>query len=242
MRVLLLGGTAEARRLAELLVEDGVEVETSLAGRVARPRLPVGGLRIGGFGGIAGLAAYAAAFDAVVDATHPFAATISTHAAAAVPRERLLRLARPGWEDPTGGWHRVADHDQAARRAAALGRRPLLTVGRQHLDAFTGPMGEHAVLTRVVDEPEVPLPATWALLLDRGPYSLAGETALLRRHRADVLVTKDSGGSYTWPKMVAAASLDVPCVVVDRPGPPPGVELVDDVSAARAWVRRRAAR
>lgn len=242
MRVLLLGGTAEARGLAALLVEDGVEVESSLAGRVARPRLPVGGVRTGGFGGVAGLASYAAGFDAVVDATHPFAATISANAAAAVPRERLLRLARPGWEDPTGGWHRVVDHDEAARRAAVLGRRPLLTVGRQHLDAFTGPLAGHAVLARVVDEPEVPVPTGWTLLRDRGPYSPAGETALLRRHRADVLVTKDSGGAHTWPKMQAASRLGVVCVVVDRPAPPAGVELVGDVTAARAWVRRRAGR
>ena len=237
MRVLLLGGTAEARALAEQLDGSGVEVETSLAGRVARPRLPVGSVRIGGFGGVAGLAAYAAGFDAVVDATHPFAATISAHAALAVPGERLLRLARPGWSDPTGDWHLVADNDEAARTTARLGERPLLTVGRQHLACFTGPLEQRAVLARVVDAPEVPVPGSWRLLLDRGPYTLAGERALMREHRTDVLVTKDSGGAHTWPKMAVAAELGVPCVVVARPAPPEGVSVVSEVDEAVAWVR-----
>lgn len=256
-RVLVLGGTGEARTLAGLLVESGVGVVSSLAGRVARPRLPVGEVRVGGFGGIDGLASYLGENEvtAVVDATHPFAAVISGNAAAACAASGtpLLRLERPGWRDEPGAesWHWVGDNAEAARVTAELADqkpcpgepeglfRPVLTVGRQGLGAYVGPLADAHALVRVVDPPEIELPATWTVLEDRGPYELAGERALLERHRADVLVTKDSGGTWTRPKLSAAEALGIPVVVVRRPGAVAGVPVVRTPAEAASWVEQQ---
>ncbi|ORW26309.1 cobalt-precorrin-6X reductase [Mycolicibacter nonchromogenicus] len=238
-RLLLLGGTAEARALADQLVAAGVDVTTSLAGRVADPRLPVGAVRIGGFGGIQGLRAALADYDAVVDATHPFATTMSANAAAACAAadRPLLRLERPGWVQRAGqAWHWADSHAHAGQLAARLGNRPVLTIGRQHLSSYLPALAGAAVVARVVAPPSIGLPPSWSVIRDRGPYALPGELALLRDHGADVIVTKDSGGEYTWPKMLAAEQLGLPVVVVRRPARPAGVPTVNDVERVVAWV------
>jgi precorrin-6A/cobalt-precorrin-6A reductase len=250
-RVLILGGTAEARALAAELAEvAGVRVVSSLAGRVTNPRLPVGEVREGGFGGPEGLATWLAAegIDAVVDATHPFAArmTASAAEASAATGVPLLVLRRPGWrEGPGDAWQRVGSLRAAADRLAdgtlpggGSGRgatRVFLTTGRRSLPVFAGLDGVW-FLARSVDPPEPPLPANVLVVLDRGPYTVEGERALIREHRLDVLVTKDSGGRMTTAKLVAARELGLPVIMVNRPPLPSGVHQVDTVAAALTWL------
>jgi precorrin-6A/cobalt-precorrin-6A reductase len=238
--VLVLGGTAEARELAGALHAAGIAVTSSLAGRIARPRLPAGEVRIGGFGGPQGLAAWLAEHDvgAVIDATHPFAERISASAVTACEAAgvALLRLERPGWTQRAGDrWLWAGDLDEAAR-AIAPGQRVLLTTGRQGLAAFAH-RDDAWFLVRCVDEPQPPLPARHELLLDRGPYTLAGELALVDEHRIDLVVTKNSGGTHTQAKLDAARERSLPVIVVRRP-PRPAVETVTTVDGALRWARR----
>ena len=239
--ILVLGGTAEARELATLLEAAGVRFMSSLAGRVARPRLPVGAVHMGGFGGVSGLRSFLLEnrVTAVVDATHPFAQGMTANAVAACTADGvpLLRLERPGWSDAPGAdsWEWVDDHQAAATAAARRGRHPFLTVGRQSLDHFVEHLAEHPTLVRAVDAPAIELPEAWTLVLSRGPYVLDDERALFEEHDIDVVVTKDSGGSYTWSKLQVAAERGAAVVIVRRGPGPAGVDVVSDPQAAADW-------
>lgn len=243
--VLILGGTAEARTLAAALAASGRRVVSALAGRVRDPALPPGEVRVGGFStpsrdGAEGLSDYLTAerIGAVVDATHPFAATISGNAAAAASRTAtpLLRLQRPGWRTHPDAerWTWVGSVDDAVT-AGRWSRRPFLTTGRLSLDRFLVWADKDATV-RVVDPPDVALPDRWRLIRSRGPYAYADELSLLRTAAADLLVTKDSGGAHTAAKLDAARDLGVRVVVVARPAAPLGVTEVGTVDEVLAWL------
>jgi precorrin-6A/cobalt-precorrin-6A reductase len=235
--VLVLGGTTEARELAgELAARPGVRVTRSRAGRVSRPGRVAGDVRAGGFGGAEGLADWLREHrvDAVVDATHPFAATITANAARAATATGLplVALRRPGWRPGPGDrWHTVPSLDAAADLLPQVGRRVFLTTGRLGLAAFAHLRELHFVV-RSVEPPEPPMPPDTYVLLARGPFTVADESALLREHRVDVLVTKDSGGAATAAKLTAAREHGLPVVVVRRPPLPDGVTAVPDVAGA----------
>ena len=245
-KVLILGGTAEAAALARALAEEArVAVTTSLAGRTRAPAELPGAVRRGGFGGARALADYlrTRAVDIVVDATHPFAARISRNAAqacaaAGVPR---LVLTRPPWTAREGDrWTPVPDAQAAAAALPRLGARVFLTIGRQELAAFAA-LNDIWFLVRLVEPPEDPIPLEdFRLVLGLGPFSLAQETALLREHAVEALVSKNSGGPSTYAKIEAARVLGLPVVMVARPAPPAG-ETVESVAAALAWIERRLA-
>lgn len=240
--LLILGGTTEGRETATALAASNLRVISSLAGRVAAPRLPPGEVRTGGFGGPDGLAKYLSAerISAVIDATHPFAARITANAVTACTRTGtpLLVLRRPPWTPVAGDrWTTVPDLAAAAMALTAHGpdAAVLLTVGRQGVDAFSA--SPQRFWLRCVDPPETPLPARTELIRDRGPYSLDGELDLMRRLSIDVLVTKNSGGPMTAAKLVATRELHLPVIVINRPRLPLGVHLAPDVPAALSWAR-----
>jgi precorrin-6A/cobalt-precorrin-6A reductase len=241
LRVLLLGGTTEASALARLLAADArFQPMLSLAGvtRVPRPQ-PIP-WRIGGFGGVAGLRHYLAEeqIDALVDATHPFAAQMTRHALAAAGSTPLLRVERPAWTPcPGDDWRMVPDMPAAARALGTTPRRVLLTIGQKELAAFCEDPFHHYII-RSVDAPDAAfVPPGAEIITATGPFTLEAERALLEQHGIDMLVTKNSGGSATAGKLVAARERGIPVVMMERP-PTPDIETVRDAESAMDWLRR----
>ena len=240
MRALILGGTTEATEIARALAGDArFSPVLSLAGRTQRPVPPPIPWRSGGFGGVAGLATCLRDFDALIDATHPFAARISANVGeaailAGVPRVTVLRS--PWMPGPGDNWQSVPSMAHAAAALGPWARRVFLTVGQNELAVFGPP---HSYLLRSVDPP-ADAPPNATVIAARGPFTEAGDRALMAKHRIEVLVTKNSGGMAVIGKLAAARSLGVPVVMVDRPAPPTG-ELVPDAAGALAWLHAQAA-
>jgi precorrin-6A/cobalt-precorrin-6A reductase len=241
VRVLILGGTGEARQLADALAGwAGLSVLSSLARRTSRPLEPSGEVRIGCFGCPDELAECLdiEEIGAVVDATHPFGHTITPLAVRATGRAGvpLLVLRRPGWQPgPGDDWHWVDSAEQAADRLPVLGTRVFATTGRQDLAALAH-LDRQWFLIRSGTPPEPPLPARHRVLPNRGPFTVPGELALLEEHRIDVLLAKDTGGTVAAAKLDAARLLGLPVVLLARPPLPAGARAVGTVEEAVAWV------
>jgi precorrin-6A/cobalt-precorrin-6A reductase len=241
MRILILGGTAEARGLAQRLAgRSDLAVTLSLAGRTAAPAAQPVPVRIGGFGGAGGLADYLSAerIDALVDATHPYAAIISANAAraaqsAGVP---LLALRRPPWTPVAGDrWIEVADIPAAVAALGEAPRRVFLALGRKELAPFAAAPQHHYVV-RSVDPVDPPLAVPHASYVTaRGPFAEADERALLGAHDIEVVVAKNSGGNATYGKIAAARKLGLPVIMPSRP-PLPTVAAVETLEDALAWL------
>ena len=240
-RILILGGTGEARALAEGLAErTGVDVVTSLAGRTKSPAEVAGETRSGGFGGAEGLADYMRTdrIDVLVDATHPFATEISRNAEAACARLDVprLMLIRPPWpQEPGDEWIEVGSMNEAATRLAAFGRRVFLTTGQKDL-APMAQLADRWFLIRLVDPPDKALPlADYKVITARGPFSEADERAVMTEHGIEVVVGKNSGGAATYGKITKTRALGLPLIMIARPPAPPG-KVVETVDAAMPWL------
>lgn len=245
-KLLILGGTQEAAELARRATgHSRWQVTTSLAGRTqAHAELP-GQMRIGGFGGVEGLSSYLTdqRIDLLVDATHPFAVTMSQTAAAACSKVRVPRLMlnRPEWRPQIGdNWIHVTNGGRAAVALEDIGPRVFLSTGRWQIASFT-PLKHTWFLVRLIDTPNQRLPlCNYQLHLRRGPFCQEAELKLLRSHRINAVVSKNSGGDATYGKIIAARSLGLPVVMIERPTIPTG-EVVSDVEGALRWLKRHSA-
>ncbi|MCA3560509.1 MAG: cobalt-precorrin-6A reductase [Aestuariivirga sp.] len=222
-RILILGGTRDAREIANALVESGRTVVTSIAGVTAQPLLPAGEVRIGGFGGVSGLKSYieSSQIALVIDATHPFAARMSAQAFEAC-RDcgvLLLRFSRAPWLAGEGDRWTVAAFAAEAASILPPGARVLLTSGRKDLDPFFARTDVWG-LARMIEEPPLSPPCNWTILRERPPFTILGERALMSRNAITHLVTKNAGGSATEAKLQAARELGIPVVMIARPAKP----------------------
>lgn len=241
-RVLILGGTGDAVALATRAAQiPGIEVISSLAGRTQNPINFGGTVRVGGFGGAAGLADYLRdrQIHCLIDATHPFAAQITWNAVAAAATVGIphLMLIRPAWEKTAGDrWIEVENNAIAATVLPA--QRIFLTIGRQELSAFAH-RSERWFLMRMIDPPalDAVIP-NGKILLERGPFELADERALLQNYNIGAIVSKNSGGDATYAKIIAAREMEIPVVMVQRPVMPAG-EVVTQVEEALSWIMSR---
>lgn len=239
---MILGGTGDARKLAQRLAESpDYAITYSIAGRTTAPLLPDCDVRHGGFGGVDGLASFlrSHAVRLLVDATHPYAAQMSAHAAAAaadagVP---LLALRRPPWRPgPDDHWQMVPDMVAAAKAIGWVPQRVLLTIGQLGLGPFIR-RPQHQYVIRTVEPPAAfGVPLQSRVITARGPFSVDDEKDMLRQHHIERLVTKNSGGSATIAKLVAARELDIPVIMVERPPLPEADSIVDSPEAALAWI------
>jgi len=245
MRVLILGGTQEAFRLAEHLADVvGIEIISSLAGRTREPRIPKGDVRTGGFGGAEGLARYLREqrITHLINATHPFAERISANAIAAAEAAGipLMRLLRPAWiARRDDRWVAARHAAEAAELCRREGGRIFLTLGSGELDAFADVHNAH-FLVRMVDLPEALPLRDYRTIAARGPFSLQDELRLLAEHHISLIVAKNSGGDATYAKIEAARRMSLPVIMIERPPlaldpRSPAVASVDDVVA---WVQR----
>lgn len=245
LKVLILGGTCEASDIAKRIADQrDLSVISSLAGRVNQPRIPEGSVRIGGFGGEDGFISFLQneRIDVVIDATHPFAARITSSAESACRRLGLplIVFSRVPWtKQETDRWHVTHDTQSAAAYVAQTPGRVFLAIGRQKIDDFAA-CDNAWFLVRAIDPPEVPLPPNTKLILERGPFHLEHELQLLRDHSIDYIVSKNSGGLATYAKIEAARLLGIPVVMIERPQKHsvPSINSVDGVLASLNRLRR----
>jgi len=222
--LLILGGTSEASDLARAVADRDIRAVFSYAGRVISPRAQPLPTRTGGFGGVAGLVRYLreTPISHVIDATHPFAAGMSHNAAqaCAITGVGLAALSRPEWRPVPGDqWQDVADIDAAVMALDGPRKRVFLALGRLHLSAFAA-RPQHRYLLRLVDPPKTaPLPDC-RVIVARGPFDVAHDTGLMRRHHTQVLICKNSGGTAAVSKLHAARALGVPVLMIARPALP----------------------
>ena len=218
----------------------------SYAGRTESPRAQPVPVRVGGFGGVEGLAGYLRREQVthLIDATHPFAATISRHAVAAAGQAGVphIMLTRPAWEAGKGDrWTHVPDIASAVDALAGEPRRVMLALGRMHVEAF-GAQPQHHYLLRFVDAPaEPPALPHHHLVVDRGPFTVEGDVALMRAHAIDLLVAKNAGGGGARAKLDAARTLGLPVLLIDRP-PLPATRVAYSVAEVLDWVAHSAQR